>query len=102
MCGCELYLALKYSVYTDLRGPSLIVKEKERRTMRKILLTARRWDLIFDVRCVEDEPKHEDEPKQAIKKKRNKKKKKNINKNTRNFYLLILEHTVVVIRRKVK
>ena len=49
MCGCELYLALKYSVYIDLRGRSLIVKEKERRTMRKILLTARRWDLIFDV-----------------------------------------------------
>jgi hypothetical protein len=49
VCGCELYLALKYSVYIDLRGRSLIVKEKERRTMRKILLTARRWDLIFDV-----------------------------------------------------
>jgi hypothetical protein len=46
---CELYLALKYSVYTDLRGRSLIVKEKERRTMRKIRVTARWWDLIFDV-----------------------------------------------------
>ena len=57
VCGCELYLALKYSVYIDLRGRSLIVKEKERRTMRKILLTARRWDLIFDV-LLWNEPKN--------------------------------------------
>ena len=91
VCGCELYLALKYSVYIDLRGRSLIVKEKERRTMRKILLTARRWDLIFDVlRCDDDRAKDQYEQKQSKKRKREKEEKKN-NTHTRNFYLLIIE-----------
>ncbi|MDA9787106.1 hypothetical protein N9D57_00035 [bacterium] len=88
VCGCELYLALKYSVYIDLRGRSLIVKEKERRTMRKILLTARRWDLIFDVLRVATIER----PSKTIEKKENgRKKKKKNNTHTRNFYLLIIE-----------
>jgi hypothetical protein len=88
VCGCELYLALKYSVYIDLRGRSLIVKEKERRTMRKILLTARRWDLIFDVlRYDRERPKK----KNNRKKENGRKKKKKNNTHTRNFYLLIIE-----------
>ena len=97
VCGCELYLALKYSVYIDLRGRSLIVKEKERRTMRKILLTARRWDLIFDVLLW-------NEPKTITKQNtREKKKKRTTHKHTGNFYLLIIiENTEVIRRREVK
>jgi hypothetical protein len=92
--GCELYFALKYSVYIDLRGRSLIVKEKERRTMRKILLTARRWDLIFDV--LRSLRRSRERPvSKTIEKKENgsmgRKKKKKNNTHTRNFYLLIIE-----------
>ena len=74
VCGCELYLALKYSVYIDLRGRSLIVKEKERRTMRKILLTARRWDLIFDI--LRSLRRSKDHQKQSKKKKTGERRKK--------------------------
>ena len=79
VCGCKLYLALKYSVYTDLRGRSLIVKEKERRTMRKILVTARRWDLIFDVLRCDDRMNQ----KQSKKRKREKRRKKRTNTHTK-------------------
>ena len=91
VCGCELYLALKYSVYIDLRGRSLIVKEKERRTMRKILLTARRWDLIFDVLRSLRRSRERPVSKTIEKKENGRKKKKKNNKHTRNFYLLIIE-----------
>jgi len=79
-------------VYIDLRGRSLIVKEKERRTMRKILLTARRWDLIFDVlRSLRRSRERPVRAKTIEKKENGRKKKKKNNTHTRNFYLLIIE-----------
>jgi len=57
--------------------------------MRKILLTARRWDLIFDVLRCDD---RERPVSKTIEKKENgRKKKKKNNTHTRNFYLLIIE-----------
>jgi Na+/phosphate symporter len=100
VCGCELYLALKYSVYIDLRGRSLIVKEKERRTMRKILLTARRWDLIFDVLRSTIAKDHK--KKQSKKKKTGERRKKRTTHTHEIFISSLLKHTEVIRRREVK
>jgi len=58
--------------------------------MRKILLTARRWDLIFDI--LRSLRRSRERPSKTIEKKENgRKKKKKNNTHTRNFYLLIIE-----------
>jgi Na+/phosphate symporter len=57
------------------------VKEKERRTMRKILLTARRWDLIFDVLRSTIAKDHK--KKQSKKRKREKEEKKEQHTHTK-------------------
>ena len=66
--------------------------------MRKILLTARRWDLIFDV-LLWNEPKNNHKTEYE----RKEEKKRTTHKHTGNFYLLIIiENTEVIRRREVK